>query len=297
MKTMKLLLILMITVSYSMNSHSVAVECDGQFSYKIEGVTPFAQAFPETMIKEGTLTARMNDFKNRWPNNVKLVNNVKMKVQLGTSNPTRLQDFFIISTNGMDEARKTELMNDYLNSVSNESLSFPLGSQAGHLYTRVGNKTMDNLNSMSVNEYRTGYSDRLETMVALTPAEFDNLRWYAHHASTNHANVIGTFSYNGTKETVGKIDNNKCSRAGEGHNCTSWLGLAPIGKDGEPFKEMIGAHGWDIAGNPGWLTAFIHAYTPKSRFPFVVYMSDDPMAELSELIKTNKQFNWEYYLH
>ena len=279
------------------SSFAISPECDGQFSHKIEGVIPFARGFEGT-IRSGSLTSRMEEFQARWPNNIKKVKNVKMKVDLMDSgSASRDQDMIVISFKDLSEAKQTELMEDYLSSIAENTLSFPLGRGAGHLYTRVGKKTLDNLAGVHVKDYRLpSYEDRLETVISLNEKEMDNLRWYTEHASTNSEKTVGKWDYEGTQETVGKLNDNQCA-VGKGHNCTSWMGYAPLGENGEPLKEMIGAFGWDIARNPGWMTAYIHAYTPKSRFPFAVFMSNKSMTEIDSILESGKEFQWDYNLH
>lgn len=278
-------------------SFAISPECDGQFAYKIEGVVPFAQAFQGT-LKSGSLLNRMEELQARWPNNIKKVKNVKLKVDMMDSgSATRDQDIIVISFKDLNQTKQTELMEDYLSSIAENSLSFPLGRGAGHLYTRVGKKTLDNLRGVNVNDYRLpSWDDRLETVIALNEKEFENLRWYTEHASTNSNKTVGKWDYDGTQETIGKINDNQCA-VGKGHNCTSWMGYAPIGENGEPLKEMIGAYGWDIARNPGWMTAYIHAYTPKSRFPFAIFMSNKSMSEIDDILESGKDFQWDYNLH
>lgn len=295
MKNFKFVLTLLLTLLYSISTFANPA-CDHPFYYKLEGVNPFEKAFTPEM-KTGDLNVRMDEFANKWKKNVKKIEKVKLKADMGNENrPIREQDFYVISLKNLDENQKNELMADYLNSISQNTLSFPLGRDAGHLYTRVGNQTVDNLWGLNVNEYRLSSSERLETVISFSDQEFDNLKWYLEHANRDHENVIGKFQYEGTKETVGKINDNKC-KLGNGHNCTSWIGYAPIGENGESFAELIKAGVYDVARNPGWLTSYIHAYTKSSRAPFVIYMSEDALSTITRKIKTGKEFEWSYDLH
>jgi hypothetical protein len=295
---MKKIYLSLFFVFWAQFSFATSIECDGQFSHIVPGVVPLEDAFRSTVKTTGTLNERMSGLQTRWPSNVKFVKNVKMKVNLGTGDNLRSQDFFVISLDGLDEAKQAELLNDYLDSIAHNSVSFPLGSEAGHLFTRVGTKTYDNLWGLHVNEYRTPNSDRLETVLSLSDHEMENLRWYTHHAEKNHANVVGDFFYEGTKTSEGKLDKNLATcPTSNGHNCTSWMGLAPIGENGEPLKELIGAHAWDIARNPGWMTAYIHARTPQARTPFNVFISTSDFSFLDDMIATDKVLEWRYDLH
>lgn len=277
----------------SISTVSIAApECDEPFSHKVDGVIPFAEGFPESIITEGTLIERMTQFQNKWPDNVKLVKNVKMKVDFKTNKKTRSQDFLVVTTNGLDEVQKVEMAKDYLDSISHNTMEF-FGKN--HLYTRVGTKSLDYVEQVDVADFKFSNSDRIQTVLELSPQELDNLRWYTYHATTNYDGVLGESRYEGVKVSNGKINDNKCPVGG--HNCTSWMGLAPIGKNGEPVKELIGANGWDIARNPGWLAAFIHAYTPKARTPFNVFSTKKDWATLDAMIATDKNFEWEYDLH
>lgn len=295
MKKFNLFLVLMMVLSFSPQVHAINF-CNVHFFKKIFGVKPFAQAFSSKNIS-GPIEQRMDDFVNRWPNNVKKVDKVHIKADMGNGNrPLREQDFYVISLNNLDETQKQEFLSDYLNTLAENTLSFPLGSGAGHLYTRVGSKTLDHLSGVSVKEYILPNSDRLETVIKLDNEEFDNLKWYVENATTDYKNTIGNFTYDGTNQTVGTLKNNKCT-VGKGHNCTSWIGYAPIGVDGQPLTKLINAGTWDIARNPGWLTSYIHAYTGKERFPFAIYMSQKPMEELDQIVKSGSELNWDYNLH
>ncbi len=250
--------------------------------------------FP-TSIKVGPVTARIDEFQKKYPNNVKVIDDIKFDMD-GVKSSRKV---LVISTNGLSDAKKNALRDEYLKYISSNTISFPLGTSAGHLYTRWGGKTLDYFGWWNKNAYSVPGSERLETLIELSPEEFINARTYIDNVNTNRTGVLGSSSYAGAKgDTVRKLDDNKAVVSGEGHNCTSWICTAPIGKDSQTLYELTGAtRTQEIHTNPGWWSNWLAAGAKSDKVPAVVYWSDKPLATIeSEKIK-NGDFLWGFDRH
>jgi len=271
----------------------------------VREVAPFKQAFPGT-VKLGPLAERVKSFTDRWPNNVKMVKDVEFSFTSSAGKVTkRKRNVLVLTTNGLSEADQAKLQQEYLDSLSAGTVSFPLGEGAGHLYTRVGNQTTDFYfgSNAQLNAYRLPGSPRLEPFIALRPEEELRLRAYMDGASTKGSQVIGPSNYQGAADgkTAGKLRNNRPTGRG-GHNCTSWMCTAPVAYNEAPLMTLVGAGdpANEVHTNPGWWSNWLTGGAPGDRVPFVAYWnSNQPLEQITaQEVKEGQPFrDWNFALH
>lgn len=262
--------------------------CD--FFYSPIPKNPFSHALPEDMIKQGDLIERAKTFEQLYPENVKLVDDVMLEIDTSSGMFQQSKKVLVISVPSEAEAA-AQFLKDYHKHFSHNAVSF---SGSGHLYTKMGTKTLDHLNGVNEKDYYISTSEHFETLVQLSDEEFNNLKMYAHYSTKKYKQTIGGFTYDGTMRSKGELKNN-CG-IGSKHNCTSWITLAPIGNNGESIKELVGASAWDVHRNPGWWQAFLGGKTSSERVPFVVHFSAGPLATSLEKIKSGANLPLGYPL-
>ncbi len=254
---------------------------------------PMAHSFPEK-IWSGPIKERADLLLQKYPNRIKKFERIKFNFN---GQPGGRRDVYAISLGGLSEEKKADLINDYLAAVSENSISFPLSEQAGHLYTRFGNKSYDFLGGLDADAYPMPWSNRLETFVELEADEFMRLRTYMQNADDNVDEVIGDFTMSGaTDGTNGLLTNNRAINGG--HNCTSWICTAPIGDGGEALHELTGAPlANNLHTNPGWWSSWLSNYAHRDRIPFLFYLSNDPIDDVTHRFSNPDNFDWAFGEH
>lgn len=257
---------------------------------------PLKEFFPETM-KTGDPMARMKEFATLYPKNVKIVEGVTFKLNSKSSKKSILA----ISLEGLDESEKEKLLAHYYQYFSYDAVSFPLGERGGHLYSRVGNHTLDYIGSVDPSDYRFPSGERLESFLFLKPEEHLNLRTYIDNGIKNGDKVVGDFDYDGSglRDTNGSLSNNRVKGDSSGHNCTSWICTAPVGQKKTTIYQLAGAKKTDeIHTNPGWWSNWLTAAAPEERSPFAVYMTNGSLEDaLKNRLDSKKNFDWDFDLH
>jgi hypothetical protein len=266
-------------------------------------IQPFKKAFAETAWS-GTVEARAAQLQAKWPENIKIVKDVKFKSTDLSSEAKR--KVIGITLRGLDSEKEALLLKDYTDAFAKGTVSFPLGESAGHLHTRLGDKDLDFYFSsdLGIGEYRFPSDRRLEPIVALTPEEELRLRTHIQISSDHGVNTLGDSGYDGvaSSNTKGTIIDNKPVLDTEKHNCTSWICTARIGEGDKSLHELVGAStGFNVYTNPGWWNTYLVAASRKSeKIPFVVYMErQKTLEELGVLLEDAKanQFVWDFALH
>lgn len=254
---------------------------------------PLADSFPEK-IWAGELKDRVDLLMQRYPDRIKKFDGIKFQFN---NQPGGRRDVIAISLNGLDDEAKQALINDYLAAVSENTVSFPLSEQAGHLYTRVGNRSYDFLGSIDADPYPLPYSNRLESFVELESDEFMRLRTYVDNAKENTDDVVGDFTMGGAADgTNGTLTNNVPTTGG--HNCTSWMCTAPIGDGGESLHQLTGAPvSHNVHTNPGWWSSWLSNYAQRDRVPFLVYLSNDSVDDVTQRFSDPNSFQWNFGEH
>ena len=235
------------------------------------------------------------------------------------------RDIFVVSLKDLPQDQKEAFFKEYYEAVSENTVSFPLSNRAGHLYTRLGNKTYDFLSGLSARAYPLPSSKRLETFMELEPDEFMRLRLYVENGTENSQKTIGGFGYQGVeRETVGMLNDNRpgsvnpnppnrfqqiinrvlnrsdgtYTPTGEAHNCTSWLCTAPIGDNGEAIHDLAGApRSHRIHTNPGWWTSWLASYGKRDRMPFAFYFTDESLEEATSQMRQSGKLDWDFDTH
>ncbi|GAB4010939.1 MAG: hypothetical protein Fur0010_04460 [Bdellovibrio sp.] len=259
---------------------------------------PIKNFFPSKM-KTGSPQARMKEFASLYPLNVKVIEEVTFELESKKAKKSLL----VISLNNLSEEVKQKLLKDYYEYFSYDTVSFPLGESGGHLYSRVGKKTLDYIGSVTPNDYRFPSSERLESFLFLTPEEHLNLRTYIDNGIKDSNELLGDFDYDGSGQlaTNATLTNNRLrtNDSYRGHNCTSWICTAPIGQKKKTMYELAGATKRnDVHTNPGWWSNWLTAVTGQERSPFAVYMTNEPLKDaLSQRLNTKKVFNWDFDRH
>jgi hypothetical protein len=265
---------------------------------EVAGSAPLKNAFPAS-AGTGPLDQRIQSLIQKYPDNVRWVNNVQFQANdsIGQNVGIR-KKVLAISFSGLDPQQQATLLKDYTDALSHGTISFPLSARGGHLHARLGNQDFSAIGAVSVTPYRfSTWSSRMEAVVLLTPQEELNMRAYFEQASGN-SRVIGQFNMAGvkSKRTEGKLTNNLPLTPGEGHNCTSWVCLAPIGNDGQSLEQLVGNYGGEVYTNPGWWSHYLSTLSNSPRAPFVVFMSPDSMDQLQDSL-TSQPYKWDYNRH
>tara|TARA_R110000868_G_scaffold32343_3_gene117647 strand:+ start:7954 stop:10236 length:2283 start_codon:yes stop_codon:yes gene_type:complete len=258
---------------------------------------PLKEAFP-AKIWSGPINERMAQLQSKYPNNLKKVDQIKFKFN---NQPGGRRDVYIVSFKGMSESQKKAFFDDYFAATSENTVSFPMSSGGGHLYTRVGDKSYNFFFSSDVDfdAYPMPSSDRLETFIELESDEFLRLRKYVDNGVNDGDKLLGDSGYQGvTGDTRNTLSNNRPTSASESHNCTSWLCTAPIGDGGEAIHDLAGApRSHNIHTNPGWWTSWLANYAPRERIPFVFYFTNDSMESATQKVSGGQTFNWDFDTH
>lgn len=271
-----LLLCLILATSPKVEAAWVNQVCD--YFFAAVPRNPFSHALPPDAVI-GSLTERAKSFQELYPDSVKLVDDVILEMETTAGKFQQTKKVLVVSIPS-DEALMAQFLADYNKYFSHNAISF---SGGGHLYTKVGTKTLDHLSKITEKEYYISKSDHFETIVQLSDQEFQNLKTYAHYSTKKYKSTVGKFEYEGPMTAKGAMTNN-CG-VGKGHNCTSWITLAPIGENAESLKQLIGASTWDVHRNPGWWQTYLGTKANNERVPFVVYFSTGPMNTALEKIK------------
>lgn len=258
---------------------------------------PLKESFP-SKIWSGPINERMAQLQSKHPTILKKVEKVKFKFN---NEPGGRRDVYIVSLKGLSDNQKKAFFDDYFAATSENTISFPMSSGGGHLYTRVGDKSFNFYFSADVDmdAYPIPSSDRLETFLELESDEFLRLRKYVDNGVNDGDKLLGDSGYNGvTGNTRNSLTNNRPTSSSQSHNCTSWLCTAPIGDGGEAVHNIAGApRTHNIHTNPGWWTSWLANYAPRERVPFVFYFTEDSMAQATQKVSGAQTFDWNFSTH
>jgi hypothetical protein len=268
----------------------------------------FARHFPERVMV-GSLEARVEHFRSLYPDRVKIMKDLKLTggseryaIRGGT------KDIMMVSLHGLSRQEIAELNKNYIKIFSEGLVAFPLGENAGHLYTRAGNSTFDFFSRVATNPFDLNQisSDKLENLFLLNPTEQKNLHQYFVNAEADSHKVLGSFSYTGEKASRVPGSTIEKNASPSGHNCTSWVCTAPIGEDGKSIQQLVGAGNIEVGSNPGWWGSWLGASTRatddsgnfKARSPMAVYFTKDPLNQaIATRTNGTKNFKWDFGAH
>lgn len=138
----------------------------------------------------GPLGLRMAQFASRYPDNVRIVD--KIRVQFGNEANTgenSQKKFLVISTFGMTEAAISKLVADYVNMVSIGTISFPMNHGEATPKIRIGSQFVENPIEAEVTPYSLSSNRRIEPIVEISPISEVNIRDYVEHASRSVGSV------------------------------------------------------------------------------------------------------------
>ncbi|MFZ4715274.1 MAG: hypothetical protein ACOYL6_16245 [Bacteriovoracaceae bacterium] len=277
----KLILILLITIftstpSYASWFHNV---CD--YFFPDQGIPDNAlnHAMPKDMLKEGSILERATLFQQKYPDRVKMLNNINLDLTTPQGNWVNQKKVLVISVKDLGRLAQNELVKEFSKHLSHNSMMF---SGVGHLYIKIGNKVYDHSYSYSdtiIHErsYRISVGD-FSPVVTFNDAEFSNLKGYVYSARKKYLSTIGGFEYQGAQQSMGQINNN-CGLDAK-HNCTSWIGLAPVGENGETIRSLTGGRNWDVHTNPTWWKGYLMTRRSEERIPFVVYFTSETTEQI-----------------
>ncbi|MFZ4715275.1 MAG: hypothetical protein ACOYL6_16250 [Bacteriovoracaceae bacterium] len=272
----KLILILLITIftstpSYASWFHNV---CDYFFPDNSIPDNALNHAMPEDMLKEGSILERATLFQQKYPDRVKMLNNINLDLTTPQGNWVKRKKVLVISVKDMDGLDQNKLSKEFSKHLSHNSMMF---AGSGHLYTKIGNKVYDHLSGISETPYRISVGD-FSPVVTFNDAEFSNLKGYVYFAREKYKKTIGGFDYQGAQRSMGQISNN-CG-LGAKHNCTSWIGLAPVGENGETIRALSGGRNWDIHTNPMWWKGYLTTKGSEERVPIVVHFTTETIEDI-----------------
>jgi hypothetical protein len=266
----------------------------------LEEIQPFKKAYAET-IWGGSIDERVVQLQEKWPSNITVVEAVKFKsAKLMREGSKKVVG---ISLKGLSKEDEVLLLKDYTDAVSKGTVSFPLGENAGHLHTRLGDKDLDfwSYSNLTSSDYRfpSTFAPRLEPIVSLTADEELKLRTLVDVSDTNGFNSLGGVEEFGapSSQTKGTIIDNKPLLDSEKHNCTTWICTARIGSENQALHELVGAKvGFNIYSNPGWWNTYLVAGAKHSeKIPYVVYIErGKDLSEMTDILQKAKRSNFKW---
>jgi hypothetical protein len=270
----------------------------------IRELGPMNRAFPAT-VWEGSIETRLARFQARWSNNAKIVDDVGFSFtpEGSSSSVSSRRRVLLISLKDLSEADQAQLIRDYTDAFSRGTVSFPVGENGGHLYTRIGNQVADYSFHLNLNDYRApSWSRRIEPFIKLNPQEELRLRFYVENAAKDPASVVGSFNMEGVASgrTQGTLRDNRPVSSRAGHNCTSWMCTARIGDSDERLLELAGARvRQEVHTNPGWWLYYLTGAGESSRIPFVaVWENERTLSTMARSVRTGQDFpRWEFNPH
>ncbi len=276
---------------------------DRYMALTVRELGPMSRAFPSSTWS-GEFGVRMQRFANRWPQNVKVVENVRFPFE-GTGGYRReaSRKVLVISQEGLDSVQKAALLKDYVDAFSQGAVSFPVQERGGTLYTRVGSRTFYWTGGTATEStYGLAGGRRLEPMVVLSPEEELRLRFYVDLSTREGGRMLGSFSsYPGVPDgnTRGLLRDNRPIASGHRHNCTTWVCTAPIGSGNQHLHELVGAsRGFEVYSNPGWWNSYLGGAARADRVGAIVFWTDQPLgAELARIRPGGPMIPWDYSLH
>lgn len=265
------------------------------------------------------LLSSLDALEQQFPKNVRIVDNATVTAL--PESPSNPRQMVFISTKGLDEAGRSALMNAYYKAMGNHVISLPrsanperltevnpllavLPKGAYHLMVRKGTDSLDLFMGQSAFQwalrrmpYKMPKTDRIETLLALSPSESKSLDTYIANAEAKPTITVGLggpllgtnlFRPQGegykagvkSGRTNGKLDNNRPQNMWqETHNCATWLSTAPIGDSGEALCNLMGS-AWDpeLARPRNWYNHLI-SQAPSDRVPAIVYWTSDTLDE------------------
>ncbi len=211
------------------------------------------------------------------------------------------RDVLVVSTHGLTEAQKQNVLKNYLAATPNNLISFPLREKTDHLKLRIGELTFSHtypwirqLPKFEVEPYAFPRGRRMDVMLKLTPSEMQNIKIYIKNIRRWRFGTLGKFTDEGTQYGRGQLNSNRALKGG--HNCTSWISTAPIGANKEILLELLGGKkSHEIGTNPGWWGSWLVATAPKDRIPFITVFTTMPLeASLATEVVTAQPFVWDY---
>lgn len=267
---------------------------------ELAGVTPSSErsilqsGFPATLKRDRPLQDRLKAFVQRWPGHSRLVWDVPFVFGKGS----QLRTVFVLATHGLSDGRWRDFRQDYADTVGADTISFPCRLRAEHLRTRIGTLALAlSAEGVRVDDYEPPRQRRrLEPVVELEPDEIDRLRRYVGAVLDDTLGRLGPITLGpGCRKATGSLTCNRPTDAGE-HNCTTWITLAPIGRDGQDLATLVQMPDtWSSHDNPGWWTMFLTGASRSARARTVIYWTDGPLED--ETCASGHPIPWDFNPH
>ena len=237
------------------------------------------------------------------PHRMAWVEDVKFRLTVRGEKIKTGRRLLVISTHNLNAVERDLLRARYLDAFGRGYVSFPLKERAKHLMTRIDERVFNNgravvnwIPRFRTKSFAVPRSRALEVMVRLRDEEDARLQAYLRNIKQNRMRTIGPFTMEGHQYTTGKLDHNVTLKGG--HNCSSWIALAPLGTNDEALLELLGGdRALEVATNPGWWTNWLAAAAPADRIPQVLHWTDLPLAEALASIAPGKNFAWDFNRH
>ncbi len=239
-------------------------------------MSPLAEAFASSNW-QGSLNSKVTRLLSRWPRNVAWVDMGQRRA-------------LIVSGSDLTPEQITQLRQDYLDALSEGTLSFSLEGEERNLALRLGNRLFQKTTqALSQSNYPEKPWPRTETVITLKPEEELKLRFYVEAGKADPFMVFGNETPQGcvSGKTRGDLRDNRPLLPMEGHNGTTWVTTAPIGANSHiPLAELLGADiDQGLHANPVLWFKYLQSAAPSDRIPFMVYWTPETLqnAQLSFL--------------
>lgn len=234
--------------------------------------------------------------------NAAVVEDVRFRLRVREEKRRGARKLLVISTANLTEKEKESLKEAYFLDQKNH-ISFPMKERGKHLKVRIegnvynfGRFVINLIPRFRTRKLRIPSSKTLEVVLSLKDSENEKLGIYLNNIKRNRRKTIGAFHMDGHQFTNGKIDNNLAHK--NGHNCSSWIGTAPIGETNEPLMEILGGdRSLEVSTNPGWWTNWLAATAPEERVPYIIYWTQEPLEVAIREVQSGKNLEWDFYRH
>jgi len=270
---------------------------------------------PKLLISK-KIEAHLQNLLLKFPNNIRIVENVTTKV-------THLNDGSIsnrvlaISSEKLSKEDLNDIRNSLVEIKKDNFISFPTKSTADHLYIAFQDKTFDfdyrwgtvpnghapenwvthfykyNYEAFDgvrdINHQLRNYGQNvIEPFLLLSKSEIGHLSKYTEDIESSPLNVLGKFNYEGTYYEGPKKDrsNNIPLDANYGHNCTSWISMAPIRKNGYSLLSgtvVSSGHIAMVATHPKWFLGNLLSQGAE-KVPLVIFWTHNSIAETHKML-------------
>lgn len=207
-----------------------------------------------------------------------------------------------------------EFRRDYYRMLGRTTISLPMEEKIDFFRMRYKEDEVKVYGSMDRFQHDLD-EKHLDIALYLTREEHKNLGTYLDNIEMDPYSTIGDAVYEGlaSMKANGRLDDNRPERGGEGHNCTSWATLAPIGpvkRNGKrvTLYDLVGMESAydevdypEVMRSPGWLGYYLIGSQQAKRVRLVTAFLDTTPEGLQDYRRGRRQkgihWKWKYEVY